>query len=312
MDLGMSPKVKPLVEKVRAMVRDEIMPLEAGVRGRDRQGRQPLDLHQAPDRDPRGPEGQGARAGPVELLADHEQGGLWADHGRIRLPGRGDGLVAAGARDLQLRGARHRQHGGAGALRLARAQGEMAEAPAGGQDPLGLRHDGAGRRLLGRHQPRHGRQARGRRVGARTARSGSPPAPAIRAARSTSSWSAPTPTRGQAQAPLADPGSRRHQGRRGPARHEGVRRRRRPARPHAHPLHRRARAEGEPDPRARPRLRGVAGPAGAGPHPSLHARHRPVGAGAGDCCAGARCRARRSASRWPSSAPTTTSSPRAA
>jgi hypothetical protein len=29
-------------------------------------------------------------------------------------------------------------------------------------------------------------------------------------------------------------------------------------------------------------------------------------------CAAARCRARRSASRWPSSAPTTTSSPRAA
>jgi acyl-CoA dehydrogenase len=29
MDLGMTPKVKPLVEKVRAMVRDEIMPLEA-------------------------------------------------------------------------------------------------------------------------------------------------------------------------------------------------------------------------------------------------------------------------------------------
>ena len=49
---------------------------------------------------------------------------------------------------------------------IARAEGEMAEAPAGGQDPLGLHHDGAGRRLLGRHQPRAGCQARGRRVGA--------------------------------------------------------------------------------------------------------------------------------------------------
>ena len=29
MDLSMTPKVKPLVEKVRAMVREEIMPLEA-------------------------------------------------------------------------------------------------------------------------------------------------------------------------------------------------------------------------------------------------------------------------------------------
>ena len=34
MDLGMTPKVKPLVEKVRAMVRDEIMPLEQNSRPR--------------------------------------------------------------------------------------------------------------------------------------------------------------------------------------------------------------------------------------------------------------------------------------
>ena len=39
-------------------------------------------------------------------------------------------------------------------------------------------------------------------------------------------------------------------------------------------------AEGEPGARARSRLRGGAGPAGAGPHPSLHARHRQCRAGA--------------------------------
>ena len=33
MDLGMTPKVKPLVEKVRAMVREDIMPLEAEYEG---------------------------------------------------------------------------------------------------------------------------------------------------------------------------------------------------------------------------------------------------------------------------------------
>ena len=138
----------------------------AGVRGRDRQGRQPLGLHQAPGGDPRGPQGQGARAGPVELLAHRLRQGLWADHRRIRLPRRGDGLVAAGARDLQLLGPRHRQHGGDRALRLARAEGEVAEAPARRQDPLRLHHDRAGRRLLRRHQPGARRQARGRRVGA--------------------------------------------------------------------------------------------------------------------------------------------------
>ena len=39
------------------------------VRGRGRQGR-PLELHQAPGGDPRRPQGQGARARPVEFLAD--------------------------------------------------------------------------------------------------------------------------------------------------------------------------------------------------------------------------------------------------
>ncbi len=137
----------------------------ARVRGRGRQGR-PLDLHQAPGGDPRGPQGQGARAGLVELLADRQRQGLWADHGGICLPRRGDGLVAAGARDLQLLRPRHRQHGSDRALRLAGAEGEMAEAPAGGQDPLRLHYDGARRRLLRCHQPRARRQARRRRVGA--------------------------------------------------------------------------------------------------------------------------------------------------
>ena len=42
-------------------------------------------------------------------------------------------------------------------------------------------------------------------------------------------------------------------------------------------------AEGEPGARARPRLRGGAGPAGAGPHPSLHARHRQCRSGRWNC-----------------------------
>jgi DNA-binding transcriptional LysR family regulator len=44
-----------------------------------------------------------------------------------------------GARGLQLQRARHRQHGGALALRLRRAESPLARAAAGRRDPLGLR-----------------------------------------------------------------------------------------------------------------------------------------------------------------------------
>ena len=90
-----------------------------GIRGRDRPGRRPFQADRPHDRDPRRAQGQGARQGTVEFLADRLGQGLWPDHGRIRLSGRRDGLVAAGLRSVQLLGARHRQHGGAGAVRLA-------------------------------------------------------------------------------------------------------------------------------------------------------------------------------------------------
>ena len=48
-----------------------------------------------------------------------------------------------GAGGLQLLGAGHRQHGSAGALRHARAEGALAQAAAGGRDPLLLCDDGA-------------------------------------------------------------------------------------------------------------------------------------------------------------------------
>ena len=120
------------------------------------------------------------------------------------------------------------------------------------------------------------------------------------------------PTRREAQATLPDLRAGRHQGRGDPAPHEGVRRRRCAARPHAHPLHERARAQGEPDPWPRPRLRGVAGPARVRAASTTACAPSASPSGRWSCCASARCRARRSASRWPSSAPTTTSSPRAA
>ena len=52
----------------------------------------------------------------------------------------------------QLRRPGHRQHGDAHVVRHRRAEAAVARAAAGGRDPLRLRDDGAGRRLVGRAQ----------------------------------------------------------------------------------------------------------------------------------------------------------------
>ena len=65
---------------------------------------------------------------------------------------------------VQLLGARHRQHGGAGALRHAGAAGALAGAAARRRDPLLLRDDRAGGRLERRDQHRELDRARRRRL----------------------------------------------------------------------------------------------------------------------------------------------------
>ncbi len=190
MDLGMTAKVKPLVEKVRAMVRDEIMPLEHEYEAEVGKG----------DRWTYTKRQEEIREG---LKAKARERGLW--NFWLTASDKGYGLTTveyaylaeemgwsrSGTGDLQLRRPRHRQHGSDRALRQPRAEGDVAEAPARRQDPLRLHHDRAWRRLIRRHQPRAGVPSSMATSGCSTARSGSPPAPAIRAARSTSSWCAP-------------------------------------------------------------------------------------------------------------------------
>ena len=105
------------------------------------------------------------KAGPVELLPADLGDRPRAHQPRLRLHRRRARQVSAGVGVAQLLGARHRQHGGAGAGRHARAEGEVAGAAAQRRDPLGLRHDRAGRRLVRRQEHRHARRARRRRVG---------------------------------------------------------------------------------------------------------------------------------------------------
>ena len=195
MALGMTERLKPIHERVAAHGPRRDHAARRGVPCRGRQERRrPLGPYRAPDRDPRRAEGQGQGARPVEFLADRVRARLRPHHRRIRLSRRGDGQGASRRRDLQLLGARHRQHGGAGALRLGRAQAAMAGAAARRQDPLGLSDDRARRRLVRRHQHRHALRAPTATTMCSTARNGGRPAPAIRAARSTSSWSGPAAT----------------------------------------------------------------------------------------------------------------------
>ena len=112
-----------------------------------------------------------------ELKAEARSRGLWnlfhpdpewgpgPDQRRVRAAGRDHGpLAAPGAGGDELQRPRHRQHGGADALRHRGAQGALAAPAAGRRDPLGVRDDRAGRRLQRRHQHRDADRARRRRV----------------------------------------------------------------------------------------------------------------------------------------------------
>ena len=86
-----------------------------------------------------------------ELKAEARERGLWnlflpderwrgPHEPRVRAARRADRAQPRDrARGAQLRGAGHRQHGGAGDVRHARAAGALARAAARGRDPLGLR-----------------------------------------------------------------------------------------------------------------------------------------------------------------------------
>ena len=75
-----------------------------------------------------------------------------------------------------------------------RAEGAVARAAARRRDPLVLRDDRAGRRLVRRHQHRRPASCATATTTSSTAASGGPRAPATRAARSSSSWARPTRT----------------------------------------------------------------------------------------------------------------------
>ena len=105
------------------------------------------------------------------------------------------GRVLCRARGVQLRRARHRQHGDARALRHPAQKREWLEPLLAGTIRSAVRHDRAARRLQRRHQHRKLDRARRRLRTSSTGASGGPRAPAARAAGCSSSWARPIPPR---------------------------------------------------------------------------------------------------------------------
>ena len=240
--------------------------------------------------------------GSLESLSAGERarGGTLQPRVRARL--RGDGPLRLRPRGLQLLRPRHRQHGSAGALRHRGAEGAVARAPARGRDPVRLRDDRAGRRVVGRDQrrdPHRTRRGQLRHQRAQVVDLGRP-RPALpdpdRDGEDRSREREPLPA--AVHDPRADALARAHR----QAHAAGLRLRRRAARP------RRARLRGRPGarlqhpPRGRAGLRDRAGPArsrGASTTACARSGRRSARSSA---CAGARACAPPSASPSPTRA----------
>ena len=113
--------------------------------------------------DDRAAEAAGQGRGPVEPVPARPARGRARhapDQPRVRAARRDHGPRVLGLGDLQLLGARYRQHGAVAPVRHARAARGLAGPAARGRDPFLLRHDRARRRELRCDQHRHPDRAR--------------------------------------------------------------------------------------------------------------------------------------------------------
>ena len=115
MTFGLRPEKRAVLDNVTRMIAEDVIPLEDEYAAEVAKG----DRWTYTDRQAAILEGLKAKAKAAGLwnfwLTDSEKG-LRADHGRVRLSGRGDGQGAACRGGVQLLGPGHRQHGGLRAL----------------------------------------------------------------------------------------------------------------------------------------------------------------------------------------------------
>ena len=147
MDFALSAKAEDVCGRMWDFMREHVFPAEpvyerVARRARPRRPRAPAGAG--------GAEGRGPQARPVEPLPPRAGRAVQP---RVRL-GRRDHRLVAGHRPRgdQLRRAGHRQHGDAHVVRHRRAEAAVAEPAARGRDPLRLRDDRAGRRVVRRPQ----------------------------------------------------------------------------------------------------------------------------------------------------------------
>ena len=297
MDFAPSPRATEMLERLQAFMAERVFPAEpvyAEQRRAATAAGRPHDL--PPVVEELKAEARAARA--VEPVPARRLRPVAA---RLRAAGRADRLVdRARSRGDELRGAGHREHGGAAPVRHRRAEGAVARAAARRADPVRLRDDRAGRRVVGRAQHLDVDRARRRRV-----RRQRPQVvddrrrrPALRGADRDGQHRP-----GRRHLPAAVDGARAdgHARRDAGAVAAGVRLPR-PARPRRDRVRRRAGAGQQPARRGGQRLRDRAGPARPGPGAPLHAGDRDGRARPRADGARARSPARRSAGRWPGTA----------
>ena len=273
MDFDYTPKVQDLRARLLAFMDRHIYPNEhrfhEEVEANRKNGKR-LDS----DEDHRGTEAEGARRRPVEPVPPVLEARARGPHEpRIRADVRDHGSVAHGTRGLQLRGARHRQHGNARALCVRGHQARVARPLARRQDPQRVPDDRARGRVVGRDQHPVLDDARGRRV--RHQRTQVVVVGRGRSAlRRLHRDGQDESRRGSPRTAVDDRRAGEREGREGAASAVGVRLRRRAARPHGGRPRGRARPGRQRAARRRSWFRDRAGSSRTGAHPSLHAAHR--------------------------------------
>ena len=226
-------------------------------------------------------QGQGARGRALEPVPAPRIPALepGPDQSRIRTACGTDGTRRLGLDCLQLRGPRHRQHGGAGALRQRGPAGAVAHPVAGRVHPLGLPDDRARGGFLRRDQHRVLDRPRRRRL--RRHRS------QMVVEQHLSPGLRDPDRHGQDPLRRAEARAAIHDSRAAPcawraprASAQGVRRSALTERSRRSRARGRARAGLQSAARRRPGFRDRTGPAGPRPHPSLHAPYWRRAAGA--------------------------------